>query len=265
MLRYNGVAVNIGHFPDGTILMKQRVDDIIRHDIMWKYENNEELVALIYLVNHIRSKNNNPIDLYMPYVPNARQDRVKSQEDVFTLRWFAQTINSMKFEHVFIEDPHSYVSEALFDNVIVVDARRYISQAYSRVISETNDDPLLLFFPDEGAMKRYSGFCSCINTFGIKKRDWETGKITGLDIAGDIDKIRGSNILIIDDICSRGGTFTHSAKRLKDLGAGRIFLYVTHCENTIAQGDILNDGLIEKVFTTDSILKLTHEKIEVIK
>lgn len=65
--------------------------------------------------------------------------------------------------------------------------------------------------------------------------------------------ISGNNILIIDDISSRGGTFYHSAKKLKELGANKIYLYVSHCEETILDGEVFTSGLIEKVFTTDSI------------
>lgn len=101
--------------------------------------------------------------------------------------------------------------------------------------------------------------------FGVKRRNWETGQIEGLDIIGDPEKIKGKTILIVDDICSRGGTFFHSAKKLKEMGAGDIYLYITHCENTILDGDILNGELIEKVYTTESIFTKEHEKIYVIK
>ena len=77
------------------------------------------------------------------------------------------------------------------------------------------------------------------------------------------DLIYDCNVLIVDDICSKGGTFYHSAKKLKELGAKNIYLYVSHCENTILEGDLLTSGLIEKVFTTDSIFRKEHEKIEV--
>ena len=67
----------------------------------------------------------------------------------------------------------------------------------------------------------------------------------------------------MDDICSRGGTFYHSAKKLKELGAKEVCLYVTHCENTIIEGELLTSDLIEKVYTTNSIFTKEHEKIEV--
>ena len=122
---------------------------------------------------------------------------------------------------------------------------------------------MLMFYPDEGAMKRYSGMIDVPFAFGIKKREWKTGQIKGLDVSGEIDRVSGSKILIVDDICSRGGTFYHSAKRLKELNASDIYLYVSHCENTILEGDILDSGLIRKVYTTDSIFTENDERIEV--
>ena len=113
-------------------------------------------------------------------------------------------------------------------------------------------------------MKRYSGMTDMRYVFGLKRRDWETGKIEGLDVIGDAEMIVGKTILIVDDICSRGGTFYHSAKKLKELGADKIYLFVTHCENTILTGDLLSSGLVEKVFTTNSIFSAKHEKVKVL-
>ena len=54
---------------------------------------------------------------------------------------------------------------------------------------------------------------------GDKKRDWATGKILGLDVTGYPPK--GGKVLMIDDICSYGGTMFYSAKKLKELGCWR--------------------------------------------
>ena len=47
------------------------------------------------------------------------------------------------------------------------------------------------------------------------------------------------------------------------LSTGEIYLYVSHCENTILEGEIPNTDLIQKVYTTDSIFTGCHEKITV--
>ena len=260
MIQCNGITVSVNHFPDGTTLFDKSVDGVLDHvitRITWLFECNEEMVTLWYLVHYLRDHGCSNISLYMPYIPNARMDRVKTESDVFTLKYFAKFINSMNFDAVSVLDPHSYVSEALIDRVLVQRPTPYIMEAME------DCTPDMLFYPDEGAMKRLSGLFSTEYAFGIKKRDWDTGKIQGLDVAGCVDKIGGSKILIVDDICSRGGTFYHSALKLKELGAKEIYLYVTHCENTILDGELLGSGLIDRVYTTNSIFTKEHEMIEV--
>lgn len=266
MIAINGHVVDIGSFPDGTILMKQGPGQITGCDawIEWKYENDREFLALIYMVKHLRHLDYQRIDLYMPYIPNARQDRVKTSEDVFTLKYFAELLNSLNLSSVTVLDPHSSVSEALINNLSIVTPQSYLLSVLVKLSANGVRD-LLMFYPDEGAMKRYSGMIELPYAFGIKKRDWKTGQILGLDVAGEVNSIAGKDILIVDDICSRGGTFLHSAKKLKELGANDIYLYVSHCENTILEGELLTSGLIKKVFTTDSIFTKSHEKIEVLK
>lgn len=262
MIKLNGEVIKSSHFPDGTTLMKHKIDHNTYKNgakIEWFFENNEELITLIYLTKHLRELGVCDVYLNLPYIPNARQDRVKNVEDVFTLRYFADIINYLNFNYVQVMDAHSYVSLALIDRVVPCTPDLYINSA----IELCNPD--MLFFPDEGSMKRYSSIAPMEYAFGIKKRDWATGKIEGLDVAGCIDKVKDSKILIVDDICSRGGTFYHSAKKLKELGAKEIYLYITHCENTIFDGELLTSGLIEKIYTTNSIFTKEHEKIEVFK
>ncbi len=260
MLLLNGTPVTISHFPDGTLLLRENPPASENADgITWKYENNEEMAALLFLVKHLRAHGRERIVLKMPYIPNARQDRVKTAEDVFTLKYFAEFINDLRFERVIVLDPHSSVSEALIDRIEVQQPTSYLFDVQKKIGFEN----LMAFYPDEGAMKRYSGMLSLPLAFGIKKRDWATGQIQGLEVAGETQRIAGSRILIVDDICSRGGTFYHSAKKLKELGAAEIYLYVSHCENTILEGDLLTCGLIERVYTTSSIFTKEHPKVEV--
>lgn len=263
MIKINGRKVECSHFPDGTLLLKELLpksnDKVV---LTWLFENNEELVTLFFLTKHLRVGGIREIELELPYIPNARQDRVKKEEDVFTLKYFTELINSLEFSKVKVLDPHSYVSEALIDRIDIQSPRKYVEQVIERLEVEGNEK-ILMFYPDEGAMKRYSAMFDVPYAFGIKKRDWVTGNIEGLDVSGQIELISGSTVLIVDDICSRGGTFYFSAKKLKELGANKVYLYVSHCENTVLEGEILKGGLLEKVYTTNSIFNVQHEKVEV--
>lgn len=267
----NTVTLNPTDFPDGTKLIKYNptfVDGAYR--ITWLYDNDAELFQLIALVKHLKSKARCRIWLKLPYVPNARMDRVKNSDEVFTLKAFADTINWLGFEGVTICNPHSTVSEALFDRV-EVDFNCVAEDVKMALHLAATDRDVVLYFPDEGACKRYSDLLSFLElpvAFGIKKRDWKTGKILGIDIAG-YDDLKGKNILMIDDICAYGGTFYYSALRLKELGAKDISCYVTHLENSVMdpqKGKLIQGDLIKTIYATNSIFRgVASHKIKIIR
>ena len=271
MLLLNSFPVEMNTFPDGTPLIKLDNSSYTEtfmgepvNTITWHFENNAEFMFLTMLVGHIRNTFRiKDIDLELPYIPNARQDRVHDYGDVFTLKYFADAINALNFSHVIVLDPHSSVSESLFNRLVVLSPAEAIRDAFRTITRHTKNEPAL-FYPDEGAMKRYSKMGNGRFAFGIKQRDWATGEIKGLTLSGDVDYIKDRDVLIIDDICSRGGTFYHSAKALKEAGAKDVYLYVSHCENTIFKGELLDGDLIAGVYTTNSIYTGSHPKIHIV-
>ena len=223
---------------------------------------------MIALTKHLKNKGCK-VWLNLPYVPNARMDRVKNKEEVFTLKAFAETINWLGFEEVRIVNPHSTVSEALFDRVYV--DFECVYQDVKRILQTSLSKIDVIFFPDEGACKRYSDLLAPLGlpvAFGIKKRDWKTGKILGIDIAG-YDELEGKNILMVDDICAYGGTFYYSACALKDKGANDISCYVTHLENSVMdkeKGKMIQGDLIKTIYATNSIFRgVASHKIKIVR
>lgn len=218
----------------------------------------DELFTVSCIVRHLQERGFKTT-LFMPYIPNARMDRTKTCEDVFTLKYFCEAINALNFASVTVLDPHSPVSAGLLDRVMCSEPLRLIEHARQEVFQKTRENPFCVY-PDEGAMKRYHK-SGRRYVFGIKHRDWRTGRIEGFDLAGEIPTNRPA--LIIDDICSRGGTFICTAAKLKELGVKSVFLCVTHCENTILAGDLLNGEYVDGVFTTNSIFRGDHPMISV--
>lgn len=271
MLKLNGKVVELNHFPDVTLRMDI---DVFEHSdyrefyrINWKFENNEELVGLIYLVKHIRRfTKNSPIILYMNYIPNARMDRVKNNNDVFTLKYFSEIINSLNFNDVVVCDPHSSVSEALINNIRISSIEPLITSILKRIGEDT-----IIYFPDNGAAKKYEDLFKGFKTiYGIKHRDWGTGQIQGLEVITNGIDLEGKTVLMWDDIVSYGGSMYYGALKLKELGVDKIYAYASHTENSILDKEkgklikLLEDGTVEKLFTTDSLFTGEHEKIEII-
>ncbi|MDE5824616.1 MAG: ribose-phosphate pyrophosphokinase, partial [Lachnospiraceae bacterium] len=160
MIRLNNKKVGINYFPDGTLLLKEAITDTDDKnaviEIKWNYENNEELLVIYFLTKHIQAAGYHNLILNMPYIPNARQDRVKNPEDVFTLKYFAEFINNLDFAEVRVLDAHSHVSLALIDRVRQDTPQKYIEKVIDEIEQDTGKKPLM-FYPDEGAGKRYSG------------------------------------------------------------------------------------------------------------
>lgn len=276
MLYVNYNEVTVHHFPAGEQSILDFNVPIMPGNkvyINWHYENDEELVTLIFITNHIRSLYPDAsVCLYMPYIPHARMDRVKNQKEVFTLKYFAQIINSLKFDQVFTADAHSNVSEALIDRIVNVDP----SEIINKILKEFKQLPVI-YFPDAGAYKRYSGLECFYNVnikmvYGEKIRNWETHRIEGLNIVTNGVDLKDKCVIMVDDIISYGGTFYHSANKLKEFGVHKIYAYATHVENEMLNEErgtfikSLKDGTVAKLFTTNSIFKdeNTTDYIEII-
>lgn len=293
MLLFNGYELKDFRFPDNTFRMTKEDCGMLanaatnytaspdetyrRHiaafenegvcNITWKYEAPEELFQLQCMVAHLRDKMNvKNIFLFMPYIPNARMDRTKDpQSEVNVLKYFCQIINGMNFNAVTVCDAHSDASINQLDRVIQASMKDLVLDICDGKLDGKRYD--YLFFPDDGAAKRYApiyNFRPYLN--GKKDRNWGTGVINGLVLENPMNidpaSIGDKRVLIVDDICSRGGTFVHASVALKEFGFQHIGLYVTHLENTVFAGKLLkSDSLVETIYTTDSLKHGEHDKI----
>lgn len=265
MIKVNSILIEQNRFPDNTLALKlsESVYKKGTSCILWLYENDAEMFTISCLVDILHRLGYEKINLNMPYCPNSRLDRIKSLEENFSLKVFANWLNSLNFANVYTYNVHSNVSEALINNL-----QSFLPEGdVYNVMKEYNPD--VIFFPDEGACKRYSDMevikeSGLPIAFSIKRRDWKTGNILGLDIIG-AEEIKDKKILIVDDICSKGFTFFYSAQKLKIFGAKDIALYISHCEDNIQNGQLLTTDLISKIYTTNSICHVKHDKIKIIK
>lgn len=268
MIKLNDEPFIFKHFNDGSARIKGPEILINPNTITWLYENDEEIVQLYYLGRHIRQNTTADLILKMPYVNSARQDRVKSDKDVFTLKYFCEIINSIGFNEVYIFDPHSDVTPALLNNVYI--ERFLLNHLLNALLNSFLPLDTIIAYPDNGSEKRYNTIIQRPYVVGVKERDWETGNLRSLQMFGSRHMIAGHPILLIDDIISRGSTLYEAAQRLKELDVTDIYVYASHCENTVLlpnlNGQSLLDipDLIKRVYTTNSIFTKQHPKVQII-
>ena len=257
MLKLNGEIVNFGRFPVGEKELK--ISEIKKRasmlDIVLKYESDEDIINLIFLKRTIDdTAYGKSVNLHITYMPYSRMDRTEGTK-AFTLKYICELINNLKFNKVFVITPHSDVCVALLDRCTPIDFSENLFYEYHKQLHFNNSCDYV-YFPDMSAEKLRGRVINVPNTLvGNKHRDFETGNIDRLDIYGDTSKItKDSKVVMIDDLCSRGTTFIKGAEKLRELGFKRIDLIVTHCEKAIFDGEIFETDLIDKVWTTNSII-----------
>ena len=262
MLYLNNEKIEVKKFPNGECLINSENFKLknVDNEIKINFENDEDITHLIFLKGHLDELSLN-CNLILPYMPYSRMDRTEGMT-VFTLKHLCRLINNLNFESVTIYEPHSDVSTALLDRVKVADMSKTLAKELLEELNDEKED-VYLVYPDAGAAKRYGkqiGYEKILTA--SKDRDFKTGYIKSLQINGNIES-KSFKAIIVDDLCSKGGTFILTASKLKDMGATEIYIVVTHCENTIFEGELLKSDLITKIYTTNSILNKDHKKIKV--
>lgn len=291
MIKLNGEEIKFGHFPNNESwadLESNYVKFDDTNEVLLRFEGDEDLIHLRFLKDTLDylAPNTKKV-LKIPYMPYSRMDRVENKR-MFTLKSVAAIINQMKFDSVKVYEPHSDVTTLLIENIevhntskrLAVWAMRYACDSGLRDLTNSIVDisikelpkelsyglrhdclkkRVVLVYPDAGAKKRYSDQIDYPNyTSAIKVREFDTGKIRSIEL--EDNDIRADVAIIVDDLCSKGGTFIGVAERLKEKGVQKILLCVAHCEPNIFNGSIIDSDVIDNVFTTDSIISL--EEVE---
>lgn len=90
MFRINRTPIQIERYPDETPrVMLNITADTDELSLEWFYEKDEEML-LFFIVRHLREQYKvRKLTLYMPYIPHARMDRLKTGEKYLLSSIFA--------------------------------------------------------------------------------------------------------------------------------------------------------------------------------
>jgi ribose-phosphate pyrophosphokinase len=254
MIKINGEQIVLDRFPNFEVLVKtDKLNEFNEKGrkviIQFKWLHDEDLIHLYFVIQHLTVKS----DLYIYYMPYSRMDRSQNGS-CFTLQHVANLLNSLhsNIENIFILEPHSDVTLQLVEN----SKRINVITPLMKHILKLNPEINMICYPDKGAKARFQDdnvelpvvFCN-------KVRDFDTGEIKGLELDGVID-VADKNVLILDDLCSKGGTFYYTAKKLKENGANNIYLGVCHMEATVRHGEIYKQ--LDKWGDSDYVSPVKH-------
>lgn len=253
-IRINGIPPQVMKFPGGELQVRIPGIEDAPVLVAAHLQSSDAIMELLLVKNALYYEQVRNIEYFIPYLPYARQDRVCSGGEAFSLEVIADLFSDIGITTL---DVHSEIAMSLMPNLGCI-------EQYN--IFKTFPSNAVIVAPDKGAALKAAkvGFINSLPVITAQKlRDTESGQITGIEVQGDV--YPGQTYCIVDDICDGGRTFIELAKVLKSKGAERIELYVTH--GIFSQGFNVFKGLIDAVYYTNSIGDdiTWHDNIKIIK
>lgn len=213
-----------------------------------------DLWQLGQLVDAKNSKHIRPT-IIIPNLLDAQADRRFAKNESYGLKQVIQFLAGLNADFR-IFHPHNpeaveLAFEVLGKKVELIPNTHFIN----KVLKEVNTDNLILMSADAGGYKPLMKLCDDIGWKGetsscSKARTWD-GEKSSLSLVSPTDDFEGKDVMIIDDISVRGGTFKSLATNLNNANVGKLYLAVSHITLERLGDDPVTD-YFDKVFTTNS-------------
>ena len=249
---FHGGEINFRFEND---LAQRGINDVT---IQTQIRSSDDIMALLNATAALREFEVEKISLEMYYCPYGRQDRVCNIGEALSIKVFTDLIKSQGYKRITVFDPHSDVQTALL-NAKVRDSFDFVSEAYHKIPYTEIDGVKLapiIISPDGGALKKVGKLAKRLNKPFIsasKYRDVDGGELDqdAIIVNGSVE---GRNCVIVDDICSGGATFINLGEKLKEMGAEKLYLIVSHAEGEYGLNNVLKT--YEHIYTTNSMGEL---------
>jgi ribose-phosphate pyrophosphokinase len=253
--RYLGVPLGgaeVNRFPDGEKTI--RIEDDVRGRDCFVIEStcepvDENLVELLIYLDCLRRASAMQVTAVIPYFGYARQDRKDEGRVPITAKLVANLITTAGADRVLAIDLHAPQLQGFFD--IPVDHLTG-ELVLSRYFRDKKIERLTVVAPDVGNIKiaaRYTAHLGGELAIVHKKRT-SGCEVKAYEIIGEVE---GRNILMCDDIIATAGTISSAAKLVKERGAAKVYVGVTHGVFTKEAFERLKDAPIDELVITDTI------------
>lgn len=243
------------------------INNLHENIVLWTYETDASIFELL-LFDEVMAKLEHRYKLVIGYMPYSRMDRVHEANTAFSLKVIVQLLSEQTsaLEEVFVLDPHSPETLNKFKEFgMKVQEIDYSLADEVMEFANVNLDKTWIVFPDKGAANRYDYYKYPNVIICEKTRNFATGAIESVKVETSsntfITKEIKPNLIVIDDLCSYGGTFIKVLEAIEkhpDINFDEAWLIVTHAEKAMEEGKILEK--YDKVFCTDSISVPTESK-----
>lgn len=235
----------------------------------WLYpEPDKRIFELLLILSRVK-KETKKIELFVPYLPYARQDRENKIGEAVSADVLCGMLKNFGVKKLITYDCHFLPRPGNFKRVglnienrsagknLVAHAKKYFGKQNFLVIS-----------PDEGA-SYFTENAQGHTLKKVRKASGAYGNKTGIhasihSMEGNFD-VKGKNICILDDIISTGGTIIRAIEHLKSRGAKKIIVGATH---GVFAGEKIAEKILKNscsmLFITNTILN-KNKSVKILK
>jgi ribose-phosphate pyrophosphokinase len=253
-LRIRLGKIQIETFPDEEIgvqiLENVRGKDVFVLQTIARHPN-LYLMELLIIVDALKRASARSITAVIPFFGYARQDRKTLNDSQggrvpITAKLVANMLEKAGVSRVLTMDLHAEQIQGFFD--IPVDnlfARSLLVEAVRKEGWKTG----IVVAPDIGSIRLARAFAEKLKVpyAMVDKRRVSAKRVEANALSGNV---QGKDVILIDDICSTGGTLSTAAWVCKKNGAKSVRAAVTH---GLFVGTAFEDSAIDKMLVTDTI------------
>ncbi len=220
----------------------------------------QNLMELLLICDALKRSEAQKIVAVIPLFGYARQNAQHRPGECVSLHVVVTFLEAVGFNEVYTFDLHEEASSGIFSvpfqNLTVFSEAAPVVKKY---LGDTiQNESIVIVTPDQEGIERARNFGESFfgdDSFSTatvnKKRDVDKiHQSEALALYGDVtDK----TCIIVDDICTSGGTLIHAAELCLKNGAKRVLSVITHHDFGSGVAQIIQNSVLEAFFTSNTI------------
>lgn len=257
--------------------VRVRVEEDVKHDtsvIIQSTSNptDTNLIELYLICDALRREESRRVIGVVPYFGYARQDIQHRPGECVSANVVIRFMEAIGFHKIYTINLHDEATEGVFSipfknlsalPLLAKEIKQYITGQNKDVTSEK----IAIVSPDQGGIERARKFGESFfetEKFELavteKKRNLEhIHESKALDLYGDV---KGKIAIIVDDVATSGSTLINAAEFCMETGATGVIAAIVHRDFAPDTAQRIQNSMIEKFFTTDTIVLKEEYKFE---
>jgi ribose-phosphate pyrophosphokinase len=253
----------VDRFPDGEIRIE--IKESVRGKRVYILQSTnapaDNLMELLIMLDAVKRASAKEITAIIPFFGYSRQDRKTKPREPITAKLVSNLITVAGADRIISLDLHAGQIQGFFDMPVDNLTAAYLFADY---IKEKNLEKLCVLSPDVGGVSRASKFAELLQAeqaIFVKRRL----SPKEVEIQTLIGKVKGKNVIILDDAIHTGSTLIQAAIKAKEAGAKKVFACATHAVLSGYASLLLEDSSLEEVIVTDTIFISTEKSFSKLK